>query len=168
MEYNVAIRDLLFEIDVDAIDGEYLVKIDGRPVSVKLERIGVSRIYSLLLDETSYSFEITANSDDYTILYQGNTYTCKVEDKKLARIKDKIGASDTAEKDAELRSPMPGLIVEIRVKPGDAVKAGQGLIVVEAMKMENELKCPHDCVIKSIKVKEKEPVDQNQVLIEFE
>lgn len=67
----------------------------------------------------------------------------------------------------ELVSPMPGAIVKINVKEGDEVKKGQVLIVLEAMKMENELKAAGDCVIGKILVEEKMPVDKNQLLIKY-
>ena len=64
-----------------------------------------------------------------------------------------------------LKSPMPGLIVAIPVNEGDAVKKGQTLIVLESMKMENELKAPHDGTVGSIKVKLRQSVDQHQALL---
>ncbi len=68
----------------------------------------------------------------------------------------------------ELLSPMPGAIVKINVKEGDMVKKGQVLVVLEAMKMENELKAAGDCKIQKIFVEEKESVDKNHLLIKFE
>ncbi len=68
----------------------------------------------------------------------------------------------------ELLSPMPGAIVKINVKEGDDVKKGQVLVVLEAMKMENELKALSDCKIQKILVEEKMSVDKNHLLIKFE
>ena len=168
MEYSAEIQNKLYNISVDSINGQYRVRIDGKTIPVQLQKIGASHVYSFILENESFEFEITPDSSRYYILFQGRTYECKVEDKKLTKIKYLLGRADVIEKKLELRSPMPGLIVEIRVQEGDSVKAGQGIIIVEAMKMENELQCQHDCKIKSICVSEKEPVDQNQVLVEFE
>ncbi|MBC7186180.1 MAG: acetyl-CoA carboxylase biotin carboxyl carrier protein subunit [Calditrichaeota bacterium] len=62
---------------------------------------------------------------------------------------------------------MPGLVLEIRVREGDAVEAGQGVLVVEAMKMENELRAPCAGTVREVKVREKQSVEQNQLLIVF-
>jgi biotin carboxyl carrier protein len=67
-----------------------------------------------------------------------------------------------------VQSPMPGKVVKVLCAPGDDVKAGQGVIVVEAMKMENELKAPRDGKVKSIAVKEGQAVEAGQTLIAFE
>ncbi len=68
----------------------------------------------------------------------------------------------------EVKSPMPGLVVKVFVSEGQQVVAGDKLLTLEAMKMENILKSPGDGTIKSIKVKGSDTVDKNQVLIEFE
>jgi len=68
---------------------------------------------------------------------------------------------------APLRAPMPGLIVRVEVEPGDAVKAGQGVVIMEAMKMENELHSERDGVVARVLVAAGEPVEKGAVLIEF-
>jgi pyruvate carboxylase subunit B len=65
---------------------------------------------------------------------------------------------------ASVQSPMPGKVVKVLVAVGDEVKAGQGVVVVEAMKMENELKAPKDGKVKAISVKEGQPVEAGQTL----
>ena len=66
-----------------------------------------------------------------------------------------------------IKAPMPGLIIDLKVKDGDAVKHNDPLIVLEAMKMENIIKSPGDGVVKSVKVTKGESVEKNQILIEF-
>jgi biotin carboxyl carrier protein len=68
---------------------------------------------------------------------------------------------------AELKAPMPGLVLSVLVKEGDEVKKGDNLFVLEAMKMENIIKSPADVTIKSIKIKASDKVEKNQVLIQF-
>ena len=168
MNYLVEINNKTFDIVIDSSDGQYVAIHKGRELPVKLQRIGLSNIYSFVINNDSFDFDINHQSNGYYVLHNGSTYHCKVADKKLAEIKGLLGVQDTVEKAIELRSPMPGLIVEVRGKKGDVVKAGQGIIVVEAMKMENELQVQHDCKVKFVRVKEREAVDQNQVLVEFE
>ena len=68
----------------------------------------------------------------------------------------------------DLKAPMPGLVLSIMVEPGDSVKKGDGLMVLEAMKMENIIRTPTDGIVKSIDVKKSDAVEKNQVLIKFE
>jgi biotin carboxyl carrier protein len=68
---------------------------------------------------------------------------------------------------AELKAPMPGLVLSILVKEGDEIKKGDNLLVLEAMKMENIIKSPADVTIKSIRIKPSDKVEKNQVLIQF-
>ena len=68
----------------------------------------------------------------------------------------------------DLKAPMPGLVISIMVEPGDSVKKGDGLMVLEAMKMENIIRAPADSLVKSIDVKKSDAVEKNQVLIKFE
>ena len=68
----------------------------------------------------------------------------------------------------DLKAPMPGLVLSIMVEPGDSVKKGEGLMVLEAMKMENIIRTPSDGIVKSIDVKKSDAVEKNQVLIKFE
>jgi pyruvate carboxylase subunit B len=67
-----------------------------------------------------------------------------------------------------LKAPMPGLVLRVQVTPGQAVAAGAGLVVLEAMKMENELKAPASAVVRAVRVQPGEAVEKGQVLIEFE
>jgi biotin carboxyl carrier protein len=81
---------------------------------------------------------------------------------------DKMGLGNAkGKKINEIKAPMPGLIVDIKVEVGAEVKKGDALMILEAMKMENILKSPGDGVVKTIKVEKKQSVEKNQVLIVF-
>ncbi|RAI90063.1 acetyl-CoA carboxylase biotin carboxyl carrier protein subunit [Algoriphagus yeomjeoni] len=67
----------------------------------------------------------------------------------------------------EIKAPMPGLILDLKVKPGDEVKKGEVVLILEAMKMENILKSPGDGIVKAVKVSLNQSVEKNQVLIQF-
>jgi biotin carboxyl carrier protein len=67
----------------------------------------------------------------------------------------------------EIKAPMPGLILELKVKEGDEVKKGDVVLILEAMKMENIIKAPGDGIVKLVKVALKDSVEKNQVLIQF-
>jgi biotin carboxyl carrier protein len=87
---------------------------------------------------------------------------------RFDRLLDRMGLSSaTVAKVNEVKAPMPGLIVDIRVQPGQAVQKGDPLLVLEAMKMENILKAPADGVVSSVKVDLRTNVTKGQVLIQF-
>jgi biotin carboxyl carrier protein len=81
---------------------------------------------------------------------------------------EKMGMnSNSGSKINNVRAPMPGLIIELKVNDGDEVKAGDTLLILEAMKMENIIKSPGDAKVKLVKVRMGDSVEKNQVLIEF-
>jgi biotin carboxyl carrier protein len=68
----------------------------------------------------------------------------------------------------DVKAPMPGKVIQILVKEGDSIEKGNGILILEAMKMENVLKAESDCVIKKILVKTGDSVEKNQILIELD
>src|SRR5690606_3417991 len=95
------------------------------------------------------------------------SYTVQLRD-KFDLLLEKMGMNNgQSGKINTIKAPMPGLIVDVRVKEGDTVKANDPLLILEAMKMENMIKPPGDAVVKSIKVRKGDNVEKNQVLIEF-
>lgn len=107
--------------------------------------------------EKKYTFKI--NASFYEVSLQ-NELGLLIEEMGLSKKSNSV--------QNELLAPMPGLIVDILTKPGALVSAGDGLIVLEAMKMENTLTASRDGVVKSISVKIKDTVDKGMLLIEFE
>ncbi len=109
-------------------------------------------------DKATKTFVLKINGRIYTVSLKG----------ELELMLDKMGMNTgVASKASALKAPMPGLIIDLKVKAGDTVKAGDPLLVLEAMKMENILKCPGDGIVKSVKVEKGNSVEKGQVLIEF-
>lgn len=104
----------------------------------------------------------------YTIKINAAYYEVALKN-ELELLIDELGLmANVAAVSNELVSPMPGLIVDILVKEGSEIKAGDGLLILEAMKMENKLTATRDGVIKSVLVNISDAVDKGAVLIEFE
>ncbi len=124
-----------------------------------------------IINNKSYSIEYVSFDKEKkiaTIKVNNNSYQVSLKDKYDILLKE-LGMSNMANKVVkEIKAPMPGLVVSIDVKKGQEIKAGDSVIVLEAMKMENVLKSPVDGVIKNIKAIEATTVDKNAVLIEFE
>lgn len=166
MKYLVTIDGMLHEICIEA--DETNVTIDGRPVAVDFQRLSNGRLHAIMLDNSNYEFELVRNNGGFDIWHNNGQIRAEVSDEKSERFKKLMGASATKAKASALHAPMPGLVIKIEVEPGQHVKKGDGLVIIEAMKMENELKAHHAAVIKEIKIKPGQPVDKNQILIVFE
>jgi biotin carboxyl carrier protein len=103
----------------------------------------------------------------FTIKINGRHYPVVLKD-KFDILLEQMGMNTNAvAKVNHVKAPMPGLIIDLKVKDGDVVKAGDPLLILEAMKMENVIKSPGDATVKSVKVRMGEGVEKNQVLIEF-
>ena len=144
--------------------------VDGRQVLTDIIALE-DRFFHLLSDGKSYNIEVVKadkTSKLVTLKVNGNTYEVSAKD-KFDLLMDQMGFSSAdAGKIKELKAPMPGLVIEIRVKAGDTVKKGDPIIVLEAMKMENVLKATGEGTVKSIEVQKSQSVEKGQVLIIFE
>ena len=126
--------------------------------------------FSILHQQKSYRAEVVTidvTSKSVVIKINGRTYPVELKD-KFDILLEKMGMnSQNLGKANNIKSPMPGLIIELKVKDGDVVKANDILLILEAMKMENIIKSPREGIVKSVKVKEGDTVEKSQVLIEF-
>lgn len=157
----------------------YQVKVN-RSFNFEIDDMSLKEFDSFKINETdyhvihqhhSYKGQITeANfyKKNYTIKVNNNTYEVEIGDHLDALIVQmgfEIGAVKAIN---DIKAPMPGLIIEISSAIGKAVKKGDALLILEAMKMENVLTSPRDGIIKAIKVDKGNTVEKNQLLIEFE
>jgi biotin carboxyl carrier protein len=143
--------------------------LNGEPFNWDISPIGPNT-YHIIKDARSYTAElVSANYQEktFTIKINGAVQTVSVKD-RFDLLLDKLGMSNAnAHKVNDVKAPMPGLILEIKVQPGQEVKKGDPIMILEAMKMENILKSPGDGVVKEVKVQVKQNVEKNQVLIQF-
>ncbi|WP_045688438.1 biotin/lipoyl-containing protein [Hymenobacter sp. AT01-02] len=154
--------------DIDYTSGGPIT-VNGQPFTWDLIPLGNGR-YHLLHEGRSYSAELV--SADYAtkaFVLQLNGQRLELQAKdRFDLLLDKLGMSNAVvSKVNELKAPMPGLIVAIRVEPGQSVQKGDPLLVLEAMKMENILKAPGDGTVTGIKVGLRDNVNKGQVLIQF-
>jgi len=167
--YKAIINDKDFEIEFDSAQ-----KNSGIINSEKFEINTVDLKdghFNIIRDNKSYNAELVSFDIDektYKIKVNGNVYKVKIKD-RFDLLLHSMGMDALATKKInELKAPMPGLVLDIRVKVGDSIKKGDSLVVLEAMKMENVLKSIADVVIKKINVEKGKAVEKNQVLISFE
>jgi biotin carboxyl carrier protein len=162
MKYITTINDTEFLVEV--IDDHH-VNINGKTYQVDFEAVSGQPVYSLLLDGKSHEAYVRESDDDWQVLLRGRLYPAKVEDEREKRLRVAAGGGVAESGEFNLKAPMPGLVVAIPVSEGQEIKKGQVLLILESMKMQNELKSPRDGIINRIKVKAGESVEQKQVLL---
>lgn len=126
--------------------------------------------FHVIKDAKSYTVEVVKadySEKAFVVKVNGNKYTLQVKDKFDELLKSLGLDSLNASKVNEIKAPMPGLVLDVRVNEGETVKKGDPIIVLEAMKMENIIKSPTDGTIKKIAVKKGIAVEKNQVLVHF-
>lgn len=156
----------MWEVDYQAA-GQ--LSLNGQPLSWDLAVLGDGR-YHVLYEGRSYRAELVeADYAAKTLVLKINGQRVELQAKdRFDLLLEKMGMSNAAAaKVNELKAPMPGLIVDIRVAPGQAVQKGDPLLVLEAMKMENILKAPADGTISSIRITLRDNVQKGQVLVQF-
>lgn len=142
--------------------------INGKPSRYQLKKLSESS-YKVFTEKKIYNIDIVSvEGKEMTLTVNNQTLEVKVSD-HIDQILEKLGM-DIIQSTAvsEIKAPMPGSILNILTQPGAEVKAGDQLLVLEAMKMENVIKSPGDGIVSKILVEEKQNVEKNQVLISFE
>jgi len=155
-------------IDVEAAgNGKFNVSIDGRAMVVDARRLE-DGVWSLLIDGRAFEVDLDGGVPDVKLQVNGEPVQVKLLDERTRRIQEVAATVATRpgrSGPAEILAPMPGRVVKLLAKVGDVVKGGAGLVVVEAMKMENEMKSPRDGSVTEVKVKEGQAVEAGQILV---
>ena len=159
---KVTIQDKTFEV----VEKEGAYYVNGTKIDASLVRNGDE--HNMKIDGANYRISIEERDGNFKIRSNGKSTMASVSS-KADEILSKIGISDWSKKEeGDLKAPMPGKILDVLVSANDSVEKGQGLIILEAMKMENMLKSPKDGVIAEIKIQKENTVEKNQILITFE
>ncbi|HWA40232.1 MAG TPA: biotin/lipoyl-containing protein [Gemmatimonadales bacterium] len=166
MKYFVTVagKEMVVELD-----GER-VTVDGAPIdSAHLNTLPGTPIRHLLLDGASHALALDpVGRGQWAVGYLGEHHEVEVVDERTRHIRSLTGAGQKGSGPTTLKAPMPGLVVRVGVEEGARVEAGTPLVVLEAMKMENELRATAPGVVKGVKVKAGQAVEKGQVLVEFE
>ena len=153
----------------DVHQGDEGMVVNGKPLDWDLIALDNGQ-YHIRYKNKSYPAEIVKidrESKTVDLKIQGQRYTVRLRD-EIDLLMEKMGMSASAAgKVNSIKAPMPGLIIDLRVSAGDTVKAGDPLLILEAMKMENIIKASGEGVVKNVKIKKGDSVEKGQVMIEF-
>jgi len=162
MKYAVTVGDQTLTVEIDQADQ---VIVDGQSRHVDLKSIDGDSLFSLLLDNHSFEIFVERRGHDYQIMLDGEMHIVRVEDERLARLAEIGSRSGKPMGEVMIKAPMPGLVIAVPAEAGEPVKVGDGLVILEAMKMENEIRAPRDGMVKSVRVSAGEAVEKDQVLV---
>jgi biotin carboxyl carrier protein len=155
--------------DFNIVNFNNQLVVDGNVVDWDLVKIS-NEYFHLLIKNKSYRAEVIKAdpiTKSFVLKINGKVYTVDLKD-KFDLLLEKMGLNNgLSGKANNIKAPMPGLIVDLRVKPGDNVKPGDALLILEAMKMENLIKATAESVVRSVRVVKGDNVEKNQILIEF-
>jgi biotin carboxyl carrier protein len=165
MIYEVTIAEKVYRVELVRTEQEWKCKLDGRelPLDVVSAQDGM---LSLLLQGKSYEVKQETVGTESNVVVGQERFSVSVRDPRSFRSRRRSGASEQGV--MKIKAPMPGKVVRILAPAGAQVEIGQSVVVIEAMKMQNELKAPKTGVVKKISVAEGAAVEAGQALAEVE
>ena len=163
MKITARVGDAVHEVNVERREKVYMVEIDGESRMVNADKLE-GDFYSILIGNVSYEVSVEVSGDGYIIRHGASEQQVRFTDPgRQAR-----ETSAAREGPQIVESVMPGKVVRVLVKVGDTVTQGQGLVVVEAMKMENEIESPKDGKVTEVKVEPGQAVESGGALVVVE
>lgn len=164
MKYFARVGQNEYEVE---IVGEQVL-VNGEVVDVDLRQSGAPELYSLLFNGRSYEMLIEAERFTYGVTLRGERFEVQVEDERTRRLNE--GRKMPALPDGELAvtAPIPGLVVKVLVAAGDLIQEDEPLVILEAMKMENEIRARRGGVVKKVEVAAGQRIEQNGILLVLE
>lgn len=161
MKYVTLINDHSYEIEIDH-DGSVLV--NGQERDVDFLNLG-GDLFSIITEHRSLEAVINDDEGQIAVMMSGRQFEAQVLDERAMLMMQRRGALTIGS--GEVKAPMPGLIVAVTTARGASVAKGETLVVLESMKMQNELKSPIDGVARAIHVEAGQAVDKNDLLVEI-
>jgi biotin carboxyl carrier protein len=160
MTFDATVDGRTMRVEVRGGAGRYTVALDGVPMEVDLVEAGRT-FASLLLGEESHEVAIERRPDGYVVHFPAEAVAVELVDSSRGR----RAAAPRTGGPARLTAPMPGRVVRVLRAPGADVAAGEGLVVIEAMKMENELRSPRAGRVREVAVREGQAVEAGALLL---
>jgi acetyl/propionyl-CoA carboxylase alpha subunit len=163
--FTALVGETTHALEVESLgDDRWRIAIDGREHVVDSRQTGPG-IFSLLIDHAAVELGVTSRGDEFQVVVGGRAHRLRLLDERALRRRERTTAGDGAK---DIRAAMPGKVVAVLVEPGAAVERGQGILVLEAMKMENEIAAPRAGTVAEIRVKPGQAVEAGELLARIE
>jgi pyruvate carboxylase subunit B len=170
MKYSAEIAGQLFMIHEEEHDGEISLRIEGDDRPIRWWRRDTDGLYFIALGDRVIGIHITPGDHSHLIARaSGTAFPVRVEDERETRLRE-LGSLAGVEEDAgeDVAAPMPGKVVDVLVNEGDIVEPGQTVAVLEAMKMENEIRAVTGGTVSQVRVKAGENIDNGVILVRID
>ncbi|MCY4521497.1 MAG: biotin/lipoyl-binding protein [Caldilineaceae bacterium] len=161
MRYFVQVDGESWVVDIE----EDAVLVNGEPVSLDLTQSGIPELYSVLLDGASHEVLVSSDVSGCDVTVGGQVLRAEVQDEPTRILMKGRGPVEAAGGALPVPAPISGLVVSVAVADGDTVEAGQILVVLEAMKMENDITAPRAGVVGQVAVADGDRVEINHVML---
>ena len=148
---------------IEIIDERHII-VNGRKYTVDFNSVSGQPIYSLLLGGRSFEGFVYPGEDTWEVLLMGRQFPILVEDEREKRLRAAAGGTLSDSGEYHLRAPMPGMVVSIPVQDGQEIEKGQVLVILESMKMQNELQSPRDGVVTRLKIDRGASVERHELI----
>ena len=160
--FTAFVGDETHAVEIEQLeDGRFRVLIDGRERIVDSRQTGPAT-FSLLIEHATADVSVSSRGDDYVVALGGRTHRLKLLDERAMRRRARHGAAAGGK---EVRAAMPGKVVAVLVQAGATIERGQGLLVIEAMKMENEIGAPRAGTVTEVLVRPGQAVESGELLV---
>ena len=162
MKYYAKVDDQEFVIEVGH---ENQIIVNGEPYDIDFQQMPDSGVTSLIIGNHSLEAVVEEIEGAWQVLIRGDLYDVAVDDERSRRLASARGDLAAADGEVAIKSPMPGIVIAVSVSEGQSVSKGEKVVILESMKMENELRSPRDGVISQIKVEAGVNVEKGQILL---
>lgn len=164
MTYLVQVGERLLEVSVEGEDGGYAVTLGDQSYHADLRKVGQDSLFSLLIEGRSFEVHVAGGPQAYDLQVDGVPYTVQVAPRTSAGgLTQGLGAEQAGP--LHIQAPMPGVVNEVYVQPQQAVERGARLLVLEAMKMNNEIQAPRAGTVQEVRVSKGQRVNKGDVLL---
>jgi pyruvate carboxylase len=167
MKIFSSIGDKVWQFDQTEQNGKHILYEKQDAIDFTFKSLGNNR-YVFILNGQSYLIHIIKGNGVYHLHLDGDYFSVRVEDEQSRELRALVEHSTQTSGEQKVCAPIPGLITQIKVNEGDLIKENDSLVILEAMKMENEIKSDSSGTVKQILVKEGMPVEKDQGLIIIE
>jgi biotin carboxyl carrier protein len=158
MRFEVSVTGRKHDLEITQVEGEWQCRIDGCEIRMNVARIADGTL-SILQEGKSYVVRQGAGG---AVVVDGRSYEVSIADPRSWRARQQAAAGVSGP--LKLAAPMPGKVVRVLTSPGSTVVAGQGIVVIEAMKMQNEVRAPRDGIITAVLVQEGKAVNVGELV----